>query len=308
MTTATLPPILQVGQFPGAMQAAIDARLTTHREPHAAIQGILTRSNTRIEPALIDALPALRVIATCGVGYDKIPLNLCRARTIAVSNTPGVLNDAVCELAVGLLLSLLRRLPAADRFVREGNWAHGAFPLTRSLAGKRVGIVGMGRIGVDLAHRLLPFKVSIAYTGPREKPQLPYRYCPQLLDLAHDSDVLVLTCPGGPETDHLVNAEVLAALGPTGLLINMSRGSVVHESDLIDALERQTIAGAALDVVTDEPHVPPRLRALPNVVLTPHVGSATEETRVAMTRLAIDNLESFFTHQSLLTPVVAIDT
>lgn len=300
--TPGLPPILQVGQFPAAMQAEIDARLSTLRAPDPSVVGLITRSNTRIETALLHELPALRVIATCGVGFDNIPLDLCRERGIAVANTPGVLNDAVCELAMGLLLGLLRRLPAADRYVRDGQWEHGAFPLTRSLAGKRVGIVGMGRIGQDLAARLGPFKVSIAYTGPRKK-DLPFAFVPTLSDLARASDVLILTCPGGADTDHMVDRAILQALGPNGVLVNMSRGSVVQEDDLMYALEHHEIAGAALDVFANEPHVPQRLRALPNVVFTPHVGSATEETRVAMTRLAVDNLISFFKHNTLLSPV-----
>lgn len=300
--TPGLSPILQVGQFPAAMQAEIDARLSTLRAPDPSVVGLITRSNTRIETALLHELPALRVIATCGVGFDNIPLDLCRERGIAVANTPGVLNDAVCELAMGLLLGLLRRLPTADRYVRDGQWEHGAFPLTRSLAGKRVGIVGMGRIGQDLAARLGPFKVSIAYTGPRKK-DLPFAFVPTLADLARASDVLILTCPGGADTDHMVDRAILQALGPNGVLVNMSRGSVVQEDDLMYALEHHEIAGAALDVFANEPHVPQRLRALPNVVFTPHVGSATEETRVAMTRLAVDNLISFFKHNTLLSPV-----
>lgn len=220
-----------------------------------------------------------------------------------MANTPGVLNDAVCELAIGLLLGLMRRLPTADRFVREGTWEQGPFPLTRSLAGKRVGIVGMGRIGQDLAARLVPFKVRLAYTGPRKKA-VPYVFVPDVVALAGSSDVLILTCPGGDNTDQLIDRTVLAALGADGVLVNMSRGSVVNENDLIAALEGGVIAGAALDVFANEPHVPQRLRSLPNVVLSPHVGSATEETRVAMTRLAVDNLISFFQHGELISPVL----
>ena len=301
--TQGLPPIVQVGQFPAAMQAEIDARLSTLPAPDSSAIAMITRSNTRIETDLLHALPNLRVIATCGVGVDNIPLAFCRSRSIAVANTPGVLNDAVCELAIGLLLGLMRRLPAADRFVREGTWEQGPFPLTRSLAGKRVGIVGMGRIGQDLAARLAPFKVRLAYTGPRKKA-VPYVFVPDVVALAGSSDVLILTCPGGENTDQLIDRTVLAALGADGVLVNMSRGSVVNENDLIAALEGGVIAGAALDVFANEPHVPQRLRSLPNVVLSPHVGSATEETRVAMTRLAVDNLISFFQHGELISPVL----
>ena len=300
-----IPPksILQLGQFPAAMQAEISATLETVTQPSPDIEGILTRSNHTVDPALIASLPKLKIIATCGVGYDGIPLDLAKARGIRVTNTPGVLNDAVCELAVGLLLGLLRKLPAADRFVRQGSWEKGLFPLTRSLAGKRVGIVGMGRIGQELADRLLPFKVSIAYTGPHQKP-LPYRFYSTPQTLAQESDILILTCPGGPDTDQMIDRSVFEALGPNGLLLNLARGSVVHEPDLIQALQTNTIAGAALDVFANEPFVPDSLRTMDNVLLTPHVGSATEETRIAMTRLAVDNLKSFFAESKLLNPVL----
>jgi lactate dehydrogenase-like 2-hydroxyacid dehydrogenase len=294
--------ILQTGTWPSAMQAEIDSQIQTLREPIDAIQAILTRSNTKTEVELLETLPNLKVIATCGVGYDGIPLDYCKQNGIVVSNTPGVLNDAVCELTIGLLLGLMRQLPAADRFTREGRWEQGLFPLTRSLAGKRVGIVGMGRIGQDLAARLLPFKVQLAYSGPSRK-NLPFDYYENPVTLAQHSDILILTCPGGKETDNLVGKEVLEALGPQGYLVNMARGSVVNEPELIEALESKTIAGAALDVYANEPHVPPALRVLDNVVLSPHVGSATEETRIAMTRLAIENLRSFFTTGTLVTPV-----
>ncbi len=297
-----IPPksILQLGQFPAAMQAEISATLETVTQPSPDIEGILTRSNHTVDPALIASLPKLKIIATCGVGYDGIPLDLAKARGIRVTNTPGVLNDAVCELAVGLLLGLLRKLPAADRFVRQGSWEKGLFPLTRSLAGQRVGI---GRIGQELADRLLPFKVSIAYTGPHQKP-LPYRFYSTPQTLAQESDILILTCPGGPDTDQMIDRSVFEALGPNGLLLNLARGSVVHEPDLIQALQTNTIAGAALDVFANEPFVPDSLRTMDNVLLTPHVGSATEETRIAMTRLAVDNLKSFFAESKLLNPVL----
>jgi lactate dehydrogenase-like 2-hydroxyacid dehydrogenase len=297
-----LPPILQVGEFPGAMQSELTATLTTTRSVSAEVKGILTRSNCKIPPSLLDQLPSLQVISTCGVGFDGIPLEITRARGIAVSNTPGVLNDAVCELTIGILIGLLRRIPDADQFVKDGRWEQGLFPLSRSLAGSRIGIVGMGRIGQDLAERLVSFKTSIAYFGPRPKP-VPYAYCGSLKTLAEQSDILILTCPGGPETDRLITAEILSALGPRGILVNMSRGSVIDEAALITALQNRSIAGAALDVFEREPHVPQALRLLDNVLLTPHVGSATEETRVAMTRLAVDNLKSFFSTGHVLTPV-----
>jgi lactate dehydrogenase-like 2-hydroxyacid dehydrogenase len=301
--------VLQVGHFPEIMQAEINRRFkpTFHPDPEAPapagnFEAILTRSNTKLPEALVKQISSIRLIATCGVGYDNLPLAYLKDKGIKATNTPGVLNDAVCELAIGMMLGLLRRIPESETFVKSGAWSKAPFKLTTTLAGKRVGIAGMGRIGQDLAHRLEPFKVQIAYSGPNAK-KLPYTYHQNIKDLAKNSDVLFLACPATPDTDKMINSDVLDALGPTGFLINIARGSVVDEGALLYALQHKKIAGAALDVFENEPNLNTAFLNLDNVLLTPHIGSATAETRIAMTNLAIDNLEAFFAQQPLLTEV-----
>ncbi len=297
--------VLQVGHFPEIMQAEIDRRLTTthHPDPQAPapagdFQAILTRSNTKLPEALVKQIPSIRMVATCGVGYDNLPLAYLKEQGIKASNTPGVLNDAVCELAIGMMLALLRRLPEAHEYVKSGAWSKAPFKLTTTLAGKRAGIAGMGRIGQDLAKRLEPFKVDIAYSGPSKK-SLAYTYYSDVQGLAKACDILFLACPATPDTDKMINTDVLEALGPSGYLINIARGSVVNEDDLLDALQHKKIAGAALDVYENEPNPNSAFLDLDNVLLTPHIGSATSETRIAMTQLAVDNLEAFFKQQPL---------
>ena len=301
--------VLQVGSFPEIMQAEINRHLKTVllTNPHDPVpagsyEAILTRSSTPIPVSLLEQIPTLKVIACCGVGYDNLPLDYLKAHSIQASTTPGVLNDAVCELGIGLLFALLRRLPAADQFVRSGAWQQQAFPIATTLAGKTVGIVGLGRIGQDLAMRLEAFGVTIVYTGPKDK-KLNYAFYSDVNGLAKVADIVILTCPGGPETERIINAEVLKSLGPNGYLINIARGSVVDEAALIFALQQNSIAGAALDVFENEPNLNPAFVTLHNVILSPHIGSATSETRSAMTRLAIDNLEAFFNQHPLLTPI-----
>jgi lactate dehydrogenase-like 2-hydroxyacid dehydrogenase len=301
--------VLQVGHFPELMQAEIDRRFTPtpHLDPQAPVpagqfEAILLRSNTKLPETLVKQIPSIRMVATCGVGYDNLPLAYLKEQGIKASNTPGVLNDAVCELAIGIMLGLLRRIPESEAFVKSGAWSKAPFKSATTLSGKKVGIVGMGRIGQDLAKRLEPFKVEIAYSGPSQK-QVPYTYYRNILDLAKDSDVLFLACPATPETDKMVNTEVLDAMGPTTFLINIARGSVVDEGALLYALQHKKIAGAALDVFENEPNPNPAFLRLDNVLLTPHIGSATTETRIAMTNLAVDNLEAFFAKQPLLTEV-----
>jgi lactate dehydrogenase-like 2-hydroxyacid dehydrogenase len=294
------------------MQALFEKEFRCHsvadleRDPSLAnaVQGIVTRSNQLVPANVVERLPRLGIIATCGVGYDLIPLQLAAARGIVVTNTPGVLNAAVAELCVGTLLALLRRLPQADRFVRAGAWRNGAFPLATSLSGKRVGIVGLGRIGKDIARRLEPFGVTLAYHG-RTNQNLAWRYEASLHALAAGSDILVVAAPGGPGTDRMIDAGVLVALGSQGYLVNVARGSVVDQQALVEALERGAIAGAALDVFDNEPDIDPRLFELDNVVLTPHIGSATNETRQAMAQLTLENLRAYFRDGSVLTPVPA---
>ncbi|MBU3636827.1 2-hydroxyacid dehydrogenase [Polynucleobacter sp. es-MAR-4] len=301
--------VLQVGQFPEIMQMEIDKRLSTTKllDPQGAVPdgnftAILTRSNTTLPQKLLEQIPTVRMVATCGVGYDNLPLDYLRVNGIKASNTPGVLNDAVCELAIGMLFGLLRRIPEAQEFVKSTAWAKAPFTITTTLAGKCVGIAGMGRIGQDLAKRLEPFKVKLAYTGPSQK-ELPYQYFPDIKSLAKASDVLFLACPANPETEKMVNSEVLQALGPRGYLINISRGNVVDEAALLVALQQKTIAGAALDVFENEPNPNVGFLNIDNVLLTPHIGSATSETRQLMTNLAIDNLEAFYNKKPLLTEV-----
>ena len=301
--------VLQVGSFPEIMQAEVDQHLKAVRliNPHDPVptgtfEAILTRSSTTIPIPLLQQIPNLKVIACCGVGYDNLPLDYLKEHGIQASTTPGVLNDAVCELGIGLLLALLRNLPVADQFVRSGQWPKRIFPIATTLAGKTVGIVGLGRIGHDLAKRLTPFGVQIAYFGPSQK-DVPYPFFSSVNELASACDILMLTCPGGPETDKIINADVIEALGPKGFLVNIARGSVVDESALLSALVHKRIAGAALDVFENEPTPDAAFMKLDNVILSPHIGSATSETRLAMTRLAIHNLEAFFHQQPLLTPI-----
>ena len=266
------------------------------------IHGIITRSNVSLSEQVVAGLPNLKIIATCGVGCDGIPLAAARQRRIVVTNTPGVLDDAVCELGIGILLALLRRIPEADRFTRSGQWTGETFPLTTSLAGKRVGIVGLGRIGQGIATRLAGFGVELACTGSRQACA-PDRHCETLHELARRSDILFVCCRGGDSTRRLIRASVLEALGSDGFLINLSRGSVVDEPALIHALKSDAIQGAGLDVYEDEPGIDPAFIDLPNAVRMPHVGSATKETRAVMLRLTLDNLHAGLGGAAPLTPV-----
>jgi lactate dehydrogenase-like 2-hydroxyacid dehydrogenase len=265
------------------------------------VRGMITRSIYRIESELVEQLPALQVISTSGVGYDGIPIEFAAQRGITVTNTPGVLDAAVCELGFGLLLAMLRQIPAADEHVRTGRWQQGAFPLTTSLQGLRVGIVGLGRIGQGMARRLEPFGVTSSYADAA-KLDVPWTYIADLTELAAGSDVLILCCKGGEETYHLINGTILAALDD-GWLVNISRGSVVDEPALCHALQHGRLRGAALDVYADEPLGESPLRNLRNVVLSPHAASATQQTRQLMLRLALDNLHAVLAGRPPLTPV-----
>ena len=268
------------------------------------IRAIAASGDSRVPADLIARLPALEVIAVMGVGYDGVDVAAAKARGIVVTHTPDVLNDDVADLALGLMLSVARGLPQADAHVRSGRWAEaGAMPLQRKMSGARLGLVGMGRIGQAIAQRALAFGMSVVYTARSPRPQLPYAYHPTPVELAAACDFLVAITPGGDGTRRLINADVLRALGPRGYLVNVARGSVVDEAALIEVLEQGVIAGAALDVFEDEPNVPERLRRLPNVVLTPHVGSATGETRRAMADLAFGNLQAHFEGRVCLSPV-----
>jgi lactate dehydrogenase-like 2-hydroxyacid dehydrogenase len=248
-------------------------------------------------------LPKLKVIAHFGVGYDTVDVDAARKRGIAVTNTPDVLTEEVADLALALLLATIRRVPQGDRYVREGKWLKGAMALTESLQGRTVGIIGMGRIGRAIARRCEAFGVKLAYQGPSRKPDLAWPHYKDPVELARDCDVLVVACPGGEATKGLVSRAVIDALGADGFLVNIARGSVVDEPALIEALQNGRIRGAGLDVFADEPRVPEAFFAMENVVLQPHVASATHPTRQAMGQLVIDNLAAHFAGKPLVTPV-----
>ena len=268
------------------------------------IRAVAASGESKLPAALVAQLPALEIVSVMGVGYDGIDVAACKAKGAKVTHTPDVLNDDVADLALGLMLAASRQLPAADRYVRAGEWAaKGPMPLARKMSGARCGIVGMGRIGKAIATRALAFGMSIAYTARSAKAELPYKFFPSAEALAAESDFLVVITPGGAGTKHMIDAKVLRALGKKGILVNVARGSVVDEDALIEALEQGVIGGAGLDVFANEPHVPERLRALPHVVMVPHIGSATTSTRQAMADLALANLAAHFAGQPLKTPV-----
>jgi lactate dehydrogenase-like 2-hydroxyacid dehydrogenase len=263
----------------------------------------VANSGTTIDGAFLDKLPSLQIVASFGVGYDKIDAAAAAERGVVVTNTPGVLDDEVADTALGLLLMTARQLPQAERYLREGKWKERAYPLTpATLKGRTMGILGLGRIGEAIAHRAEAFGISIAYHN-RSQKDVAYRYYPSLVEMARAVDILVVVIPGGDETRHLVNAEVLEALGPDGILVNVARGTVVDEAALVDALRSRTILSAGLDVFEHEPDVHPGLLELDNAVLLPHVGSATIPTRDAMGRLVVENLVSWFATGVPVTPV-----
>jgi lactate dehydrogenase-like 2-hydroxyacid dehydrogenase len=301
--------ILQVSRIPPFLSEGLQARFEVHQRDAANAQ-VLSRvrafvggGEARIDRALMDACPKLEVITICGVGYDGVEVAAAKSRGVPVTHTPDVLNDDVADLGLGLLLSVARNIPAADQFTRRGDWEKGPFPLTRKLTGARLGIVGMGRIGQAIAKRAAAFDMDIRYHTRSARSDVAYAHEPSLLALAAWADFLLVITPGGAATRHLINAEVLTALGPQGYLINVARGSVVDEEVLTAALQQGRIAGAGLDVYVDEPRVPAALRALPNVVLTPHMASGTAQTRGAMSDLTLANLQAHFDGQALITPV-----
>lgn len=264
----------------------------------------VTSGRTGVDAELISDLPNLAAIVHFGVGYDTTDLDAAAARGIVASNTPDVLTDCVADTAVGLLIDTLRQFSASDRFVRAGKWSTTTnYPLTRQVSNTRVGILGLGRIGGAIAHRLTAFGCTISYHNRNQVPDSPFTYAPSAVDLARQVDVLIVAAAGGAGTKHLVDAETLAALGPQGYLINVARGSVIDEDALVRALADGRLAGAGLDVFADEPNVPEALLDLDNVVLLPHVGSATVQTRAAMEDLTLANLDSFLKSGELVTPI-----
>lgn len=268
------------------------------------IRGIAKRGPQRIDAALIARLPKLEIVANFGVGYDSIDFQAAAERGIVVTNTPHVLNDEVADFTIGLLLSTIRELPQADRFLRDGKWLRSSYPLTQTLRDRTIGLLGMGGIGQTVAKRIVAFDVPVVYHCRKPQRDVPYRYYPDLMTMATDVDTLIAILPGGASTRHIVNAEVLAALGPRGIFINVARGSVVDENALIAALQNRLIHAAGLDVFADEPNVPPSLLELPNVVVVPHAGSGTHYARAAMGDLVVDNLRSWFEGKGPLTPVM----
>ncbi len=267
-------------------------------------EGLATSARWGADGALIAALPNLKVICSFGVGVDTIDIDAAMRRGVPVSNTPDVLNDCVADIAFGLLIDIARGLSAADRFVRRGDWPRGNFALQTRVSGKRLGILGMGRIGRAIAKRATGFDMDVRYHNRRQLNDVAFGYENSPSALARWADFLVVASAGGPDTKHLVSADVIAALGHEGFLINISRGSVVDEPALIDALVNKRLAGAALDVYEHEPQVPAALLPLDNVVLLPHIASGTHETRQAMADLTLANLRQFFREGRLVTPLV----
>jgi lactate dehydrogenase-like 2-hydroxyacid dehydrogenase len=259
---------------------------------------------TPIDDALLARLPKLRIIASFGVGYDHIDANAAAQRGIVVTNTPDVLTEEVADTAIGLLLCTVRELPQAERYLRAGKWLESNYPLTRAtLRNRTVGLVGMGRIGMAIARRLDAFGVPVAYHARNPHPDLTYRHYPKLIDMARDVDTLIVIVPGGAATRNMIDAQVLEALGPDGILINVARGSVVDEGALIAALKKRKIMAAGLDVFVNEPQVPESLLTMENVVLLPHLGSASVFTREKMDQLLVDNILAWANGRPPLTPV-----
>ena len=269
-----------------------------------AVRGLATFGPMPVDGKLMDALPKLEIISNFGVGVDAISLDDAKKRRIIVTNTPDVLNDCVADTALALVMNTLRKFPQSERYLRAGNWAaRGPYPLTASVGGKTLGILGLGRIGEAIAKRASACGMKIRYHN-RNKKDVAYPYDPDPVTLAKNSDVLMVVTPGGPETAKLVNEKVLQALGPESYLVNIARGSVVDEPVLLRYLQEKKIAGAGLDVFADEPRVPSEFFALDNAVIFPHVASATVETRKAMGELQIENLRRHFAGKPVLTRVV----
>ena len=307
--------LLQLCLLLPSTQAVLDERYTVQRWPepqaretwlrdHAAgVRAVVTGGHLGIDNALAAQLPDLGIVAINGVGYDRVDLAAMQAAGVRVTNTPDVLTDDVADLAIALMFNVMRRLPAVERHVREGLWPRSQPPLARRASGLRYGIVGLGRIGAAIATRLAGFGGSIAYTGPRPK-QSAHAYHADVRALAAASDVLFVATSASAETRGLIDRSVIDALGPRGVLVNIARGAIVDEPELVAALVENRLGGAGLDVFADEPNVPQALLSLPNVALAPHVGSATEETREAMGNLMLENLDAFFSGRPLPTAVV----
>jgi len=267
------------------------------------IQAIVAYGESRVTPDFLAQFPAAKLLAVWGVGYDGVDVAGAHSLGVSVTNTPDVLTDDVADLAMGLVLATARAIPSADRFVKAGKWGSEKFPLTRKVSGSRLGVVGLGRIGLAIAQRAEAFGMKISYSARQRKEDVGYPYYSSPQALAAGVDFLMVCTVGGNPTRGLIDAEVLNALGPEGILINVARGSVVDESALIKALLEKRIAAAALDVFVDEPNVAAELRQMDNVVLTPHMASSTLNTRIAMNNLVMQNLAAYFKGEALITPV-----
>jgi lactate dehydrogenase-like 2-hydroxyacid dehydrogenase len=310
------PDLIVTTRIYAPTQERLDTVFTCHKLHEAAerasflkklapsVRGLATFGPAGADAALMDALPKLEIISNFGVGVDAIDLDAAKKRKIIVTNTPDVLNDCVADTAMALTVNVMRKFPRAEAYLRAGDWAaKGGYPLATSLGGKTMGILGLGRIGEAIAQRAQAFGMKIRYHN-RNKKDVAYPYDADAVTLAKNSDVLMIVTPGGPETEKLVNAKVLDALGAKGYLVNIARGSVVDEPVLLKYLQEKRIAGAGLDVFADEPRVPPAFFGLDNAVLFPHLGSATTETRTAMGNLQVDNLLAHFAGKPVLTRVV----
>lgn len=310
------PEILQVGPYPAWDEEALAQQFTIHRLWEAADDKALLASiadrvrimvagfGRPVDADLIYALPKLELVASYGVGYDNVDVETAKARGIQVTNTPDVLSDDVADMAIALMLGVARNLAAGDAYTRAGRWAsEGAFAFQWPVHHKRLGILGMGRIGLEIAKRADAFGMEIAYTNRNARTDVPYRFEPDKEKLAQWCDYFIIMLTGGPATRHVVDASVIRAIGPTGALINLARGSTLDEEALIEALQTGALGRAALDVFNDEPAIDPRFFALDNVLLSPHQGSATMDTRRAMGQMVRDNVTAHLEGRPLLSPV-----
>ncbi len=305
--------ILQTGPLLASCEKALAERYTVHKLHETEDKDAWLKANgarirahagSGVQKGLMEALPNLEIIASFGVGYDNIDTATAKIRNIRVTNTPDVLNDAVAELTIGLMISLARRIPQSDQFVRQGKWPGNSFGLFSELTGKTVGILGLGRIGKEIAARAQAMKMRVVYYGRSHQPAVPHIYYDNLEDMARDSDWLVVIAPGGKGTDGIVSRKVLEALGPQGKLVNVARGTLIDEAAMVELLQNGGLGGAALDVFEKEPEVPAALLGLDNVVLSPHQGSATTQTRDAMGALLVANLDRHFAGEPLISAVV----
>ncbi|WP_322096007.1 2-hydroxyacid dehydrogenase [Pelagibius litoralis] len=309
------PELVLVGPMMPHVMEAMEEDFTVHRlweaedrdallaEVGERVRAVGTSGNLGASAALMDALPNLEIVGCYGVGVDSIDLQHAAKRKVIVTNTPDVLNDDVANMAIALLLATSRRICVGDRYVRDGKWLKAAMPLTHSIRGKQLGILGLGRIGKDIAEKASAFGLELSYHGRRKQDDVSYRFFDNLVEMAENCDYLVAICPGGEATNNIVNRAVMDALGPEGVLINVARGTVVDEAELVLALQEGRLGGAGLDVFLEEPKVPEALFEMDQVVLQPHAASATVETRHAMGDLVVKNLRAHFAGQPVLTPV-----